>query len=236
MNNLKIIKRSWLPTTLDTLAPWFANFALKFTQFGGGLGFAGAVMTQVGEDNEMVQWLADADEVSEANRAGFRKYRDETLYDEKNSTAPIAPMTDLPAPPAKTPFAIIQRLVNLVERVELADSYTQNIGAQLGILPTTSDSIAPENWTTSLKVKDLPAYQLEVDFVKGESDGIALQTQIGDSETWTSAGNFGKRPVVLTVTPTTPNAPVSVRIRGRLLKGNSPVGEYSDIVQTVARA
>ncbi len=57
---MKIIKRLWLPTKLDTLASWYANFTLKFAQFAAQLGLT-ADLASVNDDNLMIQWMADAD-------------------------------------------------------------------------------------------------------------------------------------------------------------------------------
>ena len=221
----------WLPTTLEALAPWFSNFALKFAEFATDLGFTAADVTSINDDSLVVNWLLDAEEAFEANMEGFRKFRDESLYSEKGDTAPTDPVTVLPAQPAKLTAAIIERLVNLVERIQLADKYTDEIGAQLGILTTTPEQIAPENWKPEIKAKAVPGGKIESSFVRGESDGILYETQIGAETVWTEKARFFKSPGTLTVGG---DQPQTVRIRARYLLDDEPVGQYSDIVQIVS--
>jgi hypothetical protein len=220
----------WLPRTLEALAPWFANFALKFAQFAGELGFDADEVTAVTNDNLVVQWLLDAEHAFEANLDGFRSFRDETLYAEKNDPAPAEPVTVLPAAPALFTTAIIERLVNLVERIRLSDKYTPEIGEQLGITGSESDSIAPENWKPVLKVKALPNYQVQVEFVRGDASGILLESEDDGADTWSEIGKFFGSPAVFTVNG---GAPKALNLRGRLLQKNDPVGDYSDTVQIV---
>lgn len=215
---------------MEALAPWFSNFALKFNQLAADLGFSGAEIAAVKNDELVVQWLLDAENAFEANLDGFRKFRDESLYGEKNDPAPVEPVTVLPAAPAEFTSAIIERLVNLVERIQLAPKYTEEIGAQFDILGKPADSIAPEDLKPVLKVKALPNFQIQIEFKRGDTNGILIQTQTGAENTWTEAGRFFSSPAMLTVGCGTPQ---TVRLRGRYLMKNEPVGEYSDIFQIV---
>lgn len=227
---IKRPRKKFLPQTLEALAPWFSNFALKFDQFAVGLGFALTDVQSVNNDNLVVQWLLDAEEAFEANMDGFRNFRDGTLYGEKNDPAPVEPVTVLPATPAILTTSIIARLVKLVERIQLSDTYTDDIGAQLGILGTEPDSIAPENWKPVLKVKAVPGNQIQVEFVRGDASGILLEMENDGLDTWTEAGKFFGSPAILTVNG---NAPQAVNLRGRFLQKNDAVGNYSDTVNVV---
>lgn len=232
---MKIIRRAWLPTSLPELAIWFMNFAMKFAEFGPGLGFSGTEIDAVAEWNDTVQWIADSQETSDANAEGFRKFRENTLFGEKGDPVPVMPSTALPPPPPRVAVLIIEKLVKLVDRIELADSYSTELGVQLGIIPSKPAPIAPEEWSTTLTLKRvLPDMELEIDFVRGEADGIRLEYQYVGEETWNNGGNYPKRPAILRIPPKTPNAPVAVRIRGRLLKGNSVVGQYSATLNATA--
>lgn len=221
----------WLPTTLEALAPWFSNFALKFAEFETDLGFTAADVTSVNNDSLVVNWLLDADEAFEANIEGFRKFRDETLYSEKGDSAPSDPVTVLPVQPATLTTAIIERLVNLVERIQLSDKYTDEIGAQLGILTTKPEQIAPENWKPEIKARAAAGGKIENSFVRGESDGILYETQIGAETVWTEKARFFKSPGTINISG---DQPQTVRLRARYLIKDAPVGQYSDIVQIVS--
>ena len=233
---MKIIRREWLPTNLALLAIWFANFSMKFAEFATELGFTAADITKVSEWNATVQFLADAQKSSDTNAEGFRKFRENTLFGEKGDPKPIFPSTALPAPPAVFSERIILELVKLVDDIEDSDKYTTDLGAQLGILPIKPDPISPDDWATVLTLRrTLPDMELEIDFVKGEGDGIKLEYQYIGEDDWNSLGNFIKRPARVKIPQRTPNAPESVRLRGRLLKGNTPVGQYSESLNATAQ-
>ena len=119
--------------------------------------------------------------------------------------------------------AIIERLVNLVERIQLADKYTDEIGAQLGILTTKPEQIAPEDWKPEIKARALPGGKIENMFVRGESDGILYETQIGAETVWTEKARFFKSPGTITVSG---NQPQTVRLRARYLIKRRAVGRF----------
>ncbi len=198
------------------------------------LGVSADKIAELANDRDTVQWLANAQEAYGANGSGLRAFRDNSLFGEKGDAVPVAPVFVMPNPPTTFSKQIIERLLDLVEDIEDADAYSPDIGAQLGIVPAKAESLAPDDWTTKLKGKILPAMQLEIDFKIGEADGISLQIQYVGEESWENGGNFPKRPAILTVTPKLPNTPQAVRIRGRLLKGNSPAGRFSDTINLVA--
>lgn len=220
----------WLPNTLEALAPWYANFALKFQQFAPELGFVLADVSAVLNDNLVVQWLSIAEPVFEANLDGFRGFRDETLYGEVGDPEPQKPVTILPPMPEVFTMAIIERLINLVERIKLAKGYTEDIGAQLDIIGSKSDSIAPDSWKTTLKPKVKAGGDVVVEFVRGDSEGILLEEQKGNETVWRECGRYFKSPADLHYDEPTPQ---KVRLRARPLLNNKPTGEYSDIVEVI---
>jgi hypothetical protein len=104
----------WFPTSLSERATWFQNFANKFDLIGPTLGFAPSVLTQVQNDNTLMQFLAssavDVDTFSKAMTA----YRKEILEGDNGSPAaaiPVAPVFDTP-PPAVV--GLFERLDDLV--------------------------------------------------------------------------------------------------------------------------
>lgn len=103
----------------------------------------------------------------------------------------------------------------------------------MGILPVKSETDAPDEVKPLIKVRVLPESTLEVAFVRGKSNGISLDIQRGDDSTWTKLGNFIQSPATVTVAPTTPGAPEKIRLRARYLRGNLPVGQFSDTVNVV---
>ena len=229
---INVIRREWLPRTLPELAAWFVNFAKQFGEFHAALGFTAAENTSVQNDLATVVWLNNAIEVNEANSAGLRSFRDQTLYGEKNDAAPPAPTTDLPAPPAALTASIIQRIDNLKERILLADNYTDDIGALLGIVAPPSQSVAEAEVKPTLSA--FPANE-GYDFAvvvgnRAKSDQNDLQFRALNQEKWESLLRFTGKSADAQYKPTPEGQPVKIELRVQLYRKNEKYGQPSDAV------
>jgi hypothetical protein len=227
---LRKIQRRWLPFTLEALVPWFANFAFKFDEFAIGLGFVAADVTKMQQDYETVQWLLDAQKSAEANLSAFRKFRDETLYGEKGDPTPVEPPTALPAQPAVLTITVIERLIKLVERIQLSDSYTEGIGAALGIVTAPGDDISPANVKPTIQL--FPAqsgYEFAV-VINGRADADMANAEIRrqNSEKWTTIKSGTGKSLSVNIAPTVEGQPEKLEVRVQLLKKNAPYGQPSD--------
>lgn len=231
---MKKLRRPWLPVELPALVVWFTNFVTRLNDFAAELGILPAVVQQIADDRDTVQWLANAQESFDATGGSLRSFRDGTLFNEKGDADPVVPSFTMPAQPAQFQTRIIERLIDLVEDIQDSDNYTPGIGAQLGIVVAPAEPVSPDDWTTTLKGKVLPDFKLEIDWTMGKATGINLQIQYGDETTSENLGNFPKRPAHITIVPRTPNTPQAVKIRGRLLDGNTPVGQYSPELKLIA--
>lgn len=231
---MKNIKRIWLPAKLPDLAVWFANFTLKFGQFNTALGFTAADLTAVEEDNATIAWLAAADEAFDSNHAGFRLFRDETLFGEKNSLPPLAPVTTLPAAPATLSTTIIERLVNMAERIKLSAGYSTEIGELLGIADAPKTSVgggahAVDSLKPTIKVEAATSgYQFSLTVSRLGMDSFKVQVRRMESEQWQNAAFGTSSPMDVIITPTVAGQPERIQVRAILLSRNEPVGEPSD--------
>jgi hypothetical protein len=215
---------------LEALVPWFSNFALKFDEFAIALGFVAADVTKVQQDDKMVQWLLNAQQAAEANLDAFRQFRDESLYGEKGDPAPVDPPTTLPAQPAPLTTNIIERLVKLVERIQIADTYTDTIGEALGIVTTAGDDISPANVKPTIQL--FPAqtgYEAAIVVAnRANADMYNIQSRPMNSDVWTTVKSGVGKSVNFQLTPTTPGQPEKFLVRVQLLKKNEPYGQPSD--------
>ena len=227
---IRIIRKKWLPRTLETLAPWFVNFALKFAELAAGLGFAAADVTKVQQDSETVQWLLDAQITAEANLDTFRKFREASLYGEKGDVVPVEPSMPLPPLPAVLNYAIVERLIKLVERIQLADNYTEAVGAALGIVAATDGGFSPGDVKPTIQL--FPAasnYEAAAVIAnRGNSTMFDLQARTMTSDVWKTVKSGTGKSVNFTLTPTTPGQPEKFLVRVQLLRKNEPYGQPSD--------
>jgi hypothetical protein len=227
-----IIKRKWLPTTLPLLAVWFANFSMKFAEVSAGLGFKPADIAAVENANSTVQWLNDAMGVLDANAAAFRSFRDQLLYGEKNDAQPAVPATNLPSAPADYVSSIVQWLDRLKEKIELAENYTPDIGAQLGFVAPAQGGISEENVKPTLKVfAAVEDYLFSVVVEgRGKSDQNELQYRVMGQEKFDSLLKFTGKATDAQYKPSPEGAPVKIEVRIQLYRRNEKYGQPSDPV------
>lgn len=228
-----IPSRTWFPASLAERAAWFANFSSKFGDLATHLGFLPADVTAVSNDNDVIQFAFiqgnDADDYADAARQ-YRKIVTEGNIGEPTPVWPAVPVPGATVP--AVPTGIFERLDDLVKRIRVAPSYTDDDGVLLGINGKTPESTPPDQLQPSLKLKAMPGNVIEIDFVRAKSDGIEVQTKIDKEDNWSNAGRFFKSPAALTITANGQGLPRAVQVRARYLEGNNAVGQYSDIVET----
>jgi len=227
---IKKIRRNWLPVALEALAPWFANFTMKFEEYLPTLGLSADDLKQLKEDNAMISWLAEAQAVAEANLVGFRNFRDEALYNQSGSPTPMTPPTALPPQPAPLTTEIIERLVRLVERIQMANAYTEGIGAALGISAPGGGEVPPDAVKPTIQL--FPAqsnYETAVVVAgRGNSDMFNVQSRTMSSDSWTTVKSGTGKSLNVTLNPTTPGQPEKFLVRVQLLRKNQNYGQPSD--------
>lgn len=228
-----IPSHKWFPLSLAERVLWFANFAAQFAIIADTLGMT-AKVAQVNDDNTVMQFIGEADTNVNAYQEAVRQYR--KIITEQSPGTPTPEFPDNPtlALPKVVTTGIFTRLDKLVDQIREADNYTDEIGGLLGILPKKADSVAPEDKIPTLKSESLPAQQVKVEFVRGDSDGIALQMRIDGGGEWTNAGNFYKSPITITV-PGDASKAHEVELRARYLEGNTPVGQNSATIRLISQ-
>lgn len=226
---------NWFPSSLQERAAWFQNFFFQFTQIAAMLGFLPAVVTQVSNDNEDFQFCANQTVEVDAFGSAFRAYRKTVTEGNIGDPAPAYPLNPSAVPPNQVATGIFERLDNLVKQIRVASAYTPEIGALLGIIPAQPGNLIPEEMQPTLKASTLPGSVVQVKFVRGNTNGIVVETKLDNSETWTNAGVYGSSPAVIVIPQNPENLPRAVQIRARYVEGNSPVGQFSDIVSTATQ-
>lgn len=226
-----IPSRSWFPSSLQERAAWMQIFRDNFAVLATPLGFTAADVTQVDEDNAAFQWLAANAVVVDYFSSSMVAYRREITEGDDGD-----PAAELPTPPVfglvpEVPPGIFERLVRLVERIRVSPSYSAEEGAALGIIPSQSGSVSPDDLQPNPKLKAMPGGIIKVEFVRGKTQGLEVHMRLDGEESWTNMGKFYSSPAELIVPPNAQNQPRAVEIRCRFVLNNSPVGQFSDIDQ-----
>ena len=201
---------------------------------GESLGFDPDEVTAVQADNQLVQFLVTANTQMNTVMDAARGFRKVSLDGDNNDPTPNWPaqFSGSPADPPPSP-GVWFRLDKLVKRIRTAPNYTAETGALLGIIPSKSDPIAPEELKPNPSVSAMPGNIVEVHFTRGKTSGVDVQIQLDNDGQWTTGGRFTKSPAQLDIPENPANLPRSVQVRARYFQGNTPVGQYSD-VDTIA--
>jgi len=222
----------WFPTNLAERVLWYANFAMQFALVAESLGLADKI-PQVNDDNLVMQFMGGADTSVNAYQASIQQFRRIITEGAPGTTTPKFPDNLTLALPKVVATGLFTRIDKLRGQIMKADNYTNEIGALLDILVKGKDSIASEDRKPALKGRTMPAQQILVEFVRGDSDGINLRMSIDGGEP-INAGNFYKSPVLLNV-PGDASKPHEVEIIARYIEDNTPVGQNSDEIKLVSQ-
>lgn len=224
---------NWFPTSLQNRAAWCQNFGSQFANLAASLGFTPAEVSTTNADCILVGELAAIAIQLDAYTKAVRQYRTiitESPIGEKTPSFPAVPGYPSPAGPAT---GVFERIDDLVKRIRVSPTYTNEIGALLGILPTNSGNvIPPEDMQPTLKMQAMPGSVVQVKFVRGTTDGVAVEMKLDNADTWSDAGRYAASPAEIVIPQNAQQLPRAVLLRARYVDGNSPVGQFSDVVTT----
>jgi hypothetical protein len=222
--------KNYLPQSDPERVTWFNNFAGKLPTHAAVLGVAAADVKTAQEDAAMFDHL-----ISKRLPALRTAQQQQTAY--KNLIAdgpPGAPGSDPPALPALTAApttvapGVLPRLRALVQRIKNTGSYTEVIGADLGIIG--AETPTGETPKPTFKAVAQPGHEVRLDWVKGRLDGVMIQGRKPGEAGWTDLGLDHYSPFVDTRKPTDPTHPELREYRMRGLLRDEAVGDWSDVV------
>jgi len=220
---------SWLPRGQAQRLIWLQNFVLKLNVYVGTAGIVAGDVTTVTLYRDFYQWILNRSEQIGTLAQDINVWKS-NLADGPLGTplgsAPGAPV--FPIVPAGTPVAgIFVLIVQLAERIRNTAGITQAILEDLGIVGADSVPVLDDPTFT---VTSLPNSQERLDFVKSFSDGVLVESQVGDETTWTLLGTDRFSPYLDARPPQVAGVPEVRRYRIRYLDGDTPVGNYSAVV------
>ncbi len=224
-----IPSQKWLPTSLSGRAAWMGNFQIQFSLVGLSLGFTAPTITAVTADNEDFQAIANGAVAVEAYKDAYRQFR--IILTEGDIGQPTLALPDPPAitMPAQVATGIFERLDDLVKRIRVSPTYTDEIGALLGIIPSNPVPSPIAEIKPVIKASgSINDYQFAVNVTRLGMEAFKIQVQKGGSETWNDVAFATNNPVSVTVTPQILGKPERVLVRAVLLQKNEPVGLPSD--------
>lgn len=225
----------WFPTSLAERSAWYANLATQFDDVAISLGFTAADVTAVNDDHALLQSITAITMELDSYAAAVRQYRKIVTEGNTGDPTPAFPAMPTYVIAAAVPTGLFERLDSLVKRIRVAPNYTNEIGALLGIMPSNPSPVPPVDMQPTLKTVSMPGSIVLVSFVRGETDGIVVETKLDNADVWTDAGRFFKSPAELVIPQNAQSLPRSVQVRARYVEGNTPVGQLSPVVTTATQ-
>ena len=219
----------WFPTNLQERAAWYDNFNTNIQIIGASLGLTAPELTLIDKDNGVIEYLAAADVTVNAYVDGVRMYRRVITEGDIGDPVPDFPADISLSLPSVIATGMFERLDQFVKRIRVAAAFTPETGAVLGINPSSTNAPTPADAPPKLTASVDPGNVIEVRFVKSSSDGIYIEINV-DNGGWAFRDKAVKSPGVFTVPPSEGGTPRSVMVRARYLDGNTPVGDWSDVV------
>ena len=226
-----IPSRRWFPQGLPERAVWYANFAVKFAEVAASLGFTAGKVESIENDSEVIQYLADIDVQITAYAKAVRQYRILISESAEGADTPQFPANPNFVLPKTIDAGMFERLDELRTQIMAADGYTNEIGALLGILPSSPDNAAPDSLKPVATVSKVsPDYKFTIHATRMGMPAYKVQIRRMDSETWADAAHSTTADIVVQVTPQAEGQSERLQVRVILLKNNEPVGEPSDAI------
>lgn len=237
----KTMSEDYLPDDEPGLDEWFQNWKAKMTESGSAHGFSTGEVKQAQDDADMARNVIAGSATVETNRREFIRFKRLMLYGSRNAPTPAYPALNTPVTPplnGELMAGIVERTRSFVRRLKESPNYNEAVGADFRVLPVEGEGgISEDEAKPVLKARAMAQSKVDIDFTRGDFDGVEVERQRGDNiNEWQSTGRFYKSPAEDDAPPAGgANAPETRRYRARYLKGNKPVGVYSDIVTVVTQ-
>jgi hypothetical protein len=224
--------QAWFPTSIVERAAWFKNFAANVEVLGPSLGFSPAEIEQVVADNEVVQFLAAAIYQNNAYTRALQSVQRTLTQGDIGDNTPELPTPPVFSPPPMVPTGIFERLIKTVNRVRVAPAFNAATGAVLGVNPTKTMRTVTRDHVPKIVVDPaFGGYRFTVKVAKLRMDAFEVQVRRNSSDRFEHAATGISSPFEVALTPLNPGQPEQIYVRVRMLKGNEPVGNFSNMVQ-----
>ncbi len=221
-------RTDWFPTRL-------ADQDAMFTNINGKIGGYETVLPITTAQKTEIQLIC-TEFIAINNYVTASRATTESLVEWRDFVFNGDPVGDpCPEAPAYSVFSvsedyfigIFKRFRELVDLIKASPGYTRAIGEDLMIVAVKGDSVLPEDLTPELKVSAADGYVVNIGGSLQGTDAIRIEYKRNGAAAWSIAGFLTKLPGTVTITPNTPGEPEVGNIRGRFVKKNADVGNFS---------
>jgi len=223
---------TWLPTTEAQRLIWLQNFALKLALYVGTAGVAAGDVTNANGWRDFYQWILNRSAQINTVKQDVNRWK--LIYTNASIGTPLDALPVSPVYPiVVTPIGFTlsagmwPQIFALAERIRNTAGYTPAIGEDLGIVGSSGGG---ELGDPVFQAIAQPNSETRLNWVKGSSEGVLIESQRVGEMTWTVMGTDRFSPYVDGRTPLVSGQPEVRRYRIRYLDGDDPVGNYSPVV------
>jgi hypothetical protein len=231
-----------IPENPDARCGWFLNFKNEFTlELATQLGFQPGEHTAISLEADWVMFACrlggDADTYAQA----CAEWRDAVFAGDDSTPAGAVPQSNLPPlpvisggssgnvapPPARN---VIGRFRGYIRRIKAAPQYTPAIGETLRIVGSAVAPIDPDTAKPDLLVKPQAGFKARVRWQRKGFPAVKAQMRREGQTEWVDLGTILDRTFVDETPTSVPGQPEVCNYRAMYQRGNTPVGQWSDVV------
>ena len=223
---------------------WLNNFDTEIASISVDLGILPAEIAAIHSERLVFNYVMDKLQTLKAETQEYTKYKDLLIYGGVNvSLGDIPSHNTLPLIPTTVPAGVFNRIAKIVKRIKNHPNYNQAIGKSLRIIGSEK-YIDFSKAKVKIKLRRSGEEGVEIDFVKGESDGVIVYA--GNYETsevftinnepimiWTEINRTAFSPFIDKRLNQT-NKPETRHYKMRYIKKMKPIGMDSDILAVIA--
>lgn len=219
------------PDTADELLEALTLQEANLPTYKSAVGATADEITENSQDRANLAQALDNTGIADSDKQVVTQIKN-AVYDGNpdEAVAPYPPfaITALPFPNVKA--GAMSRYRERKARFKTAKGYTKEIGIALGLEKPPSEARPLDSLVAALKLTDLGNRQYKVEFGKQGQSALLIQERLKGTEKWSKEKVALTSPIVMQAEePPIEGAPVQIEVRGRILKGNEQVGQWSPI-------
>lgn len=225
-------RQAYLPETDEAKVNWLNNFAEKKETHGPLFGFSSASIAQTERDAEMFAYIVGVIDQNKQDSQEFTAYKNILRDGPKSEPTATFPSFEPAAPvPTIVPADIFGRVSADVAIIKNNDNYTPALGQDFGIIGAAS-TFDPATYKTTIKGEAFPD-GVELKFSKKGADAVRFYSRLRGQAAWAVVDKALRSPYKDTRPLAVAGVPEVREYMARGMKGNSEIGQNSNIITVV---
>lgn len=223
-------RAAWFPRTLDGQQNMFMNVKDKIGAYEVPFGMTPAQVAAIVAICEKCLYILEYVRESKSTMNALTEWRDIIFEgDPVGGAAPKAPDFTAFVDPTGLSIGMFDQFRKDIDLVKRLPGYTEAAGEDLGIVGTETVTEPLAEMKPGLSFTTSAGYEVAVKGKMQRMDAIRLEFRLNGTSEWVQVAFLTGTPATFTIPPMDGGKPETGDIRGRYIKKNQPVGEYSDL-------